>query len=663
MRLSKKLIADLKKNFHAVLNERSEDEIAGLIEKFSEEYYKGNPIISDDLFDQIVAHLKILNPVHPVLKKIGAPVANDNRKEPLPYFMGSLDKIKTDQKVLDKWKVKYTGPYVCSDKLDGNSALLYWKGCDLKLFTRGDGEVGQNISHLLTTLKHIPHFKGPSEVTVRGEIIISKSDFETVSDKGANARNMVAGILNAKKPDMQLAPLAQFVAYEVIHPKMAPSEQFEFLKKNGFKVAFNVSKQDVTLESLSTVLVDRREKSEFEIDGIVVSHDAVHRREKKNPTYAFAFKSVITADKAEVIVTQVEWNMSKDGYMKPTVIFSSVSIGGVSIQRATGFNGKFIKDNVIGPGSKLVITRSGQVIPYIESIITPAESGEPQMPSLDYVWNATGIDIMIKEDNKLDNSELKLKQLEHFVKKLEITGLGPGNIKKMFDAGFKTPLDLFTASARDFLRVEGFKDKSAQKIFDAIQEKKTSSTCLQIMDASNTMGRGLAGRKLQMIIAQFPNILETRYIPQKSELLTIKGIESKTAELFISNLPKFFKFIDDNKLSCVTAKINKPPAPTSTQPPTPSPTQKNTKTETKVNTPPVPVKTVDFTNQIIVFTGFRDKKLEELVTSNGGVVNTSVSKKTTLVVAKDPNESSGKITKAHELGVKVISLEDFKKII
>jgi NAD-dependent DNA ligase len=199
-------------------------------------------------------------------------------KAKLPFFMGSLDKIKNEQKVFDSWKNRYMGCYVVSDKLDGNSGLLHFQpNQDTMLYTRGNGVEGQNITHLLPFLKNMTHLRSfPHEVAIRGELIISKADFQSLgTNQGANARNTVAGLLNAVIPDLQVAHVTSFVAYELVFPTMSPSQQMKFIQEEAKIdcVHFHSWKSnELSLDSLSNELLQRRNKSPYEIDGIVVVH-------------------------------------------------------------------------------------------------------------------------------------------------------------------------------------------------------------------------------------------------------------------------------------------------------------------------------------------------------------------------------------------------------
>jgi NAD-dependent DNA ligase len=639
MKITVSFINRLKKTPIDVLKELSEDEIASLIQHANHSYYNSDtPVFSDNLYDMIRDHLSSLNPQHPILKNVGS-VTEGGKKQELPYFMGSLDKIKSDEKAVENFKREHPGTYIVSDKLDGNSAMIFYKEGEMLLFSRGNGEVGQNISHLIPFVQNIPCIRGKAEVTVRGELIISKADFEKVKHKGANPRNMVSGLVNAKVPDLEIVKLTQFVAYELIVPKLEPEKQMGYMREIGYKVVDSrvLKEKELTVTNLSDVLVKRRSDSEFDIDGIVVFHNAVHKRIKKNPTYAFAFKSILTMQQAEVIITSVEWNLSKDGYLIPVVNFHPIALAGVMIKRAHGFNGKFIKDNNIGPGSKIIIIRSGDVIPYIKEVITPSETGEPQMPDTNYVWTKTGVDITV--DSSTETDELRMKKLVYFFDKIDVKGLSSGNVKKMYDAGLTTVKQIMFATKEDLLKVDGFKTKMAEKIVSALSERIADLDCIKVMDASNILGRGIGSKKIEMILTELPNILSNRHVPTMDELLTIKGIEKTTAKQFITNIPNYFSFVDENDLKC---KFN------------------GNDIVGQDHDVVISKMTAHMSGMKFVFTGFRNEKLEKYIKSQGGSVSTSVSKSTTAVVRKDSNDKdSSKVKKAEELNVPVIDLADF----
>lgn len=642
VRLTKAFLNKLKKDPMPTLKALSEDEIAHIIQKANYEYRNNDtPLFSDDLFDMIKDYLEEINPNHPILNSIGAAVTKD--KVELPYFMGSLDKIKNDEKLIEKFKATYPCSYIVSDKLDGNSALYYIsKEGKTSLYTRGDGSIGQDVSHLLPFIMNIPKKvqEGMHGLAVRGEIIISKKDFEKVKDKGANARNMVAGILNAKIPDLEIAKLVQFIAYELINPIEAPENQFAIMDKLGFKSVFHSTYSDLALNNslLSDILVDRRKNSPYEVDGIVVMHNGLHPRTKENPKYAFAFKSVHTMEKAEVVVTKIDWNVSKDGYLIPVVQFSPVHLAGVTIQKANGFNGKYIYDNKLGPGSRIIIMRSGDVIPYITEVLSPSEIGEASMPDVEYDWSASGVDIIVKQ-GKDGNDDVKLKNIEYLLTKLDIKGVSTGIITKIFNAGFKDIKSITKITVSDLLKIDGFQAKSAEKIYISLQEGFKNVDCVKLMDASNTLGRGMGSRKIELIVSNFPTIVTKNYIPTVQELIALKGIEKKTAETFIQNLPAYHKFYENCGIKCNSNKNEKE--------------SNNNKLE----------------GMCFVFTGFRSKELEEYITENGGTVSGTISKKTTALVVKDKEgKESSKVQKVkeienkHNVVIKVITKDEFRTL-
>jgi DNA ligase (NAD+) len=660
-KLNDDIAKQLKADPYKTIEKLTTTQIVALLKEASDKYYNTSvPLIPDDVFDMLKERLQKVDPKNAYLKEIGAPIPASDKVE-LPYFMGSLDKIKDDPKALQKWMKAYPGSVVVSDKLDGNSGMYVIEpNGKCNLYSRGDGFHGQNLNNLLPHLK-LPVVKQDTVFAVRGEFIISKKNWETHSHIGANARNVVAGLLNKKTPDPVLTQLIDFVVYEVVQPKMTPSEGLQFLQQLGtFKVVHNVKiNEPLTMDMLSSVLMERRTKSPYEIDGIVVYHDAVHKLQKgKNPPYGFAFKTIHTMTEAEVIVSDIEWNVSKDGYIKPTVLFPPVSIGGVTISRATGFNAAFIEKHVIGPGSRIGIIRSGDVIPHIVRVMTPAASGTALFPDVPYTWNETHIDIVVSETGK--NSDMQKKVLEHFVSKLDIHGVGPGIVAKLVDGGIDTIPKLLNITKGEISNIPGLSGQSGDKTVAVLNHARDTVKCVDLMAASNIFGRGLGSRKLAAIIKECPGVLR-RSIPAKSVVVAVEGIGETTADIFLENLPKFYALLDEIGIPCRTAApaapVAPPPAPAAAAPSAAAPAQ----VKAPKATPPTAA-TSSVTGKTFVFTGFRNKGWEDAIAERGGKVSTSVSKNTSVVVAADINENSGKISKARELGVQVISKETFEQM-
>jgi len=637
--INKKDIVLLKKNPEEYLKELNEDDLVNLIQSLNYSYYvEGDSIVSDELYDLIKEKLRSKNSNHPLLKSVGITSIN---KVKLPEYMGSMDKIKNNEKALNNWLKKYNeNDYVISDKLDGISGLLnYQKNEEIKLYTRGNGEIGQDISHLLKFINYIPNLENSTEdIAVRGELIITKENFIKIKkfdNKIKNIRNAVAGVFNAKKPNLKIAKYIDFVSYECIKPtNLNPKNQFKKLKKLGFKTAYAEVIPKVNVKVLSNRLVERRDKSEYEIDGIIVAHNKYHKRiSGENPKYAFAFKSIITSKKAEVMVLKVTWNLTKDDYLQPVVSFEPVEIDGVKIQKATGINGKFIDDNNIGPGSIITIIRSGDVIPKIEEVLKPSETGKGSMPeNYKWKWNETKIEIMLDEeqDNNQDVvKEKNLKELENFVLKIKFNRISTGLIKKLHNGGINTVSKFLNVTKEDLLKIDGIKNKTADNIIASIKESMDNLDCVKLMVASNKLGRGFADKKLRLIVNTYPDIVNKNKKPTIDELIKVDGIEKKTAEKFVNNFDKYLEFIKNNNIKCVFVK------------------------------PRSKVSGNKFSNQKIVFTGFRDDELQKKIENNGGTIQNSVNKETTLLIIKNKDTTGTKINKAKEFKIKIMTLEEF----
>lgn len=615
-----------------------EEELVIILKEAEEAYHStGSPIMTDDLYDVLKQRLKKINPKNPFLKKVGAPVKGEKVK--LPYYMGSLDKIRDDPKHVENFKKKYPGNYVISDKLDGISALLVFHRNTVSMYTRGDGEYGQDISRLASMISTIPNPTSISiPLVVRGEIILSRSSWNELKHKGANARNVVAGAVNAKTPDSEVTRHLQFISYEVLAPKESPSQAFTHLKQLGFKTPHYVIMSDVEMnnETLSKLLIQRREKSEFECDGIVVRHDKDHKYiSGKNPKYAFAYKSILTHEEAEVIIHSVEWNVSKDGFLKPTLLFDTVVLAGVKIQRATGFNAQFIEKNKIGPGSRVVIIRSGDVIPHVMRVLSPSATGKPSMPTESFEWTDTHVDIYVTGD---ENEEMKLKQMEFFVNQMDINYLAKGTLAKLVTAGFNTLPKIMNLKESDLLKIDGIQSKGAKKIFDSIQATKSRATCVDYLNATNKLGRGIGRKKIEMLVQAYPDILQGK-VPSIDASVKIEGLSLATIQSMIQALPSTFKLIHEIDSSVCTSQKTKSVTPPS------SPSNKHLK---------------ELEGKSIIFTGFRNKEWEEQLKTVQCKVANSVTKSLYLVVALDPSETSGKLQKAREYQLTIVSKNEFQ---
>jgi DNA ligase (NAD+) len=623
----KNIAEDFKKSGISVLEQLNEKQLADLLREANKAYYNEDPFFTDNQYDIVKEFIEKRYPTNPVIHEIGAPV--ERNKVTLPYPMGSMDKIKPDTNALATWMSKYKGPYLLSCKLDGVSGLYTTEGKEPKLYTRGDGLVGQDISHLIPFLR-LPKTKG---IVIRGEFIIPKALFETkYKDKFANPRNMVAGIVNHKTINEAIKDL-HFVAYEVMKPLYKPSQQMEFLSTLDVEVVLYKKENNLTNEMLSKILVDWRYNYAYEIDGVIVANDALYERKSGNPEHAFAFKMVLSDQIAEAKVVDVLWAPSKDGYLKPRVQIEPINLGGVQITFATGFNGAFISDNKIGVGALIELIRSGDVIPYIRKVVVPAD--QAKMPSVSYKWNDTHVDIML-EDIESDET-VKEKVLTGFFRGIGVEGLSSGNIVRIIQAGYDTIPDILRMDVDDFLEVEGFKEKMATKLHDGIAEKIEAASLVTIMSASNMFGRGFSEKKLELIMESYPNVLLSKETDAQkiANISQIKGMAEKSAEAFVERIPDFIQFIKDAGLIKKLAPIKK--------------------------------KEVDTLNPLfgksIVMTGFRDADLQEKIKNVGAKIGSSVSKNTFILLVKNSpeGEDTGKAAEARKLGIQIMTPEQFIK--
>ena len=620
-------IAEFQKKGIDYIKSLSEERLNHILEETNRAYYNKKPLMTDGEYDIIKDYVEEEYPKNTIVKNIGAPV--DKEKVTLPYFMASMDKIKPDTGAIDKWKQKYTGPYVMSAKLDGISGLFSTEGDTPKLYTRGNGKVGQDISYL------IPHIDLPVTVpgiTIRGELLIKKSTFEKkYKATFANARNLVAGIVNSKTGNQDKYGDLDFVVYEVIVPELKPSEQMTYITSLSNVIpVVTETRDDIDNDYLSDKLIAWRGGYEYEIDGVIVINDKIYPRTEKNPKHAFAFKMVLSDQIVEAKVVNVLWTPSKHGLLKPRIQIEPVTIGGAKIEFATAFNAGFVDEKRIGVGAVVRLVRSGDVIPHILAVVTPAE--KPLMPDVSWSWNDTHVDIVLSE--YADSDIVREKTIAGFYKGLEVDGLGPGNVKRLVNSGYNTIAKVGNMTLEDFLKIEGFKTKTATKIHDSIQNKLQHASLAKLMGVSAIFGRGLGEKKAIKVLEAYPNILTetgtTQDIAEK--LREVEGLAAKSATQFAEKIPEFVLLMKelglDEKLSSGAVAVQ-----------------------------------YDTSNPLygkhIVITGFRDKDLEKQIKATGAKLSAGVSKSTNMVIIKSMEDITGKAEKAQQMNVPLITMDEF----
>ena len=605
-------------------------DIEKMIDFANKKYHNSESVISDELYDILYDYLKEKNPTSNMITNIGA--INQKNKAKLPYFMASMNKIKPDTKELSKWLTKYNSGCLITTKLDGVSGLYTTDSHngESKLYTRGNGKYGQDVTHLIPYL-NLPKQKN---IVVRGEFIISKKVFDKkYKSEFSNSRNLVSGLVNSQKSGQEKYPDISFIVYEVIKPQLKPSEQVSFANNLGFVFCKNVYYPTISNDKLSNILVDWRQNYEYQIDGLVVTDDKIYPRLDKNPDQSFAFKMVLQDQIAEAKVVDVLWSASKDGYLKPRIKIEKIVLCGVDIEYATGFNGKFIKDNSINIGSVVKIVRSGDVIPHIIEVIQPSKTAK--MPLVDYEWTESGVDIIVKD--KCNNSEVLEKNLVLFFKTIEAEGVSDGTIKQLIKSGYNSISKILSMNVEDFMKLDGFKEKKSNKIYNSIQSAIKKNTIEDIMCASNIFGRGLGPKRLSLILETYPDIL-TNEISDKDKIdmvTEIKGMSTKTAQLFVTNIQSFVCFIKEANLLYKIKEL-----------------QENNK---------VIVSDHILSGKKIVMSGFRDKELMIMIKKYGGINENQITKDTFVLIVKDLESESSKKSAAIKQNIPVYLLDDFIK--
>jgi DNA ligase (NAD+) len=635
------LVNNFKQKGGDFLKSLTEQQLSEMIILANKKYYCNDAsIMTDGQYDLLKEYVEEIYPDNDVVKEghTSCDVAVDKKKVTLPYEMWSMDKLK-DEKAIQNKLNKYKGPYVLSTKMDGISVLYYAEGkykSNPQLYTRGNGKKGQDITHL------IPYLNLPKlgDVTIRGELIIKKKLFQTkYSSKFSNARNFVSGIANSKKITNMLRNMVSdldFIAYEVIHPQMSPAKQMEYLSINWGKektVLFQVEKK-VDKELLSNYLMKWRDNYEYEIDGIIVTHDEIFPRQSKNPEHAFAFKMVLSDQIVEAIVIDVLWSPSKDGYLKPRVKLQPVNIGGATIEYATAHNAAFVRDNGLGVGSVVQLIRSGDVIPKVHKMI---HKTDPKMPSeYSYIWTKGNVDIKLSDEDLKENKVVKTKIIEEFFKKIEVVGLGYKNVLKLYDAGYNDIEKIVKMKIEDIAEIPGLGKKSGEKIVESIQERLKLVDLHTLMAASHCFGRGIGERKIKELLSNYPFIITSKENKELKiqKVSKLKGFNIKTANQIVPYINRFKNFANSLGILYKVYDLR---------------LFQNVKTKNPLM------------SKKLVVTGKRDKELMKKLKDMGITTSSSVSKNTDYVIVSSLSEETSKVSTAKKLGVTIITSVDFIK--
>lgn len=606
------------------VTQENPSKISDFLSLASFHYYNSNKqIISDTIYDIIYDNFKKKYPTHKFFNNIGSDVTENKIK--LPVFMGSQNKIKT-QKELTNWLSKNNNDYyLITPKLDGSSALAEYLNGEINLYSRGNGSYGKNLNHLVEYL-NLP--KLDINITVRGELIVSKNNFQKFESEYSSPRNMVNSLTSNKEIDKDKIKYLDFVVFELYDNTQTLESKLELTEKFGFKTVLNdkVDYETITLwESIkSNFLLKKlnylRDNYIYNIDGIIITNLKVNKMNKDgNPKYSVAFKSNNYG--SITTIKDIEWNISKHGLIIPRIHFDTIKLSNSNVEYCSGKTARYIFNNCLNKGSKIRVILSGEIIPKLEEIIT--SSHNPLMPDVGYKWDENKVNLLVlKEDD-----DQTIKKIMFFLKTINITNIGIGNITKIYDAGYNSINKFLKLTVEDLLQLDGFKETLSNKIVNNIRGVIDNNIYLPLlMHGSCEFKYGFGVKKFEKIIEKYPNFLEEEMTYDK--LVNVPSFNHQSASKFLDNLPHFKKFLEDHSY----LKYDIP------------------KNEEKLTHPSI-------SNKNIVFTGKRDKVLMDKVLQYSGIIQPAITKKTDYLVVDDIEKKSVKISKAKELDINIVSKE------
>jgi NAD-dependent DNA ligase len=581
-------------------------------------YNGGKPLLDDDAYDALVEQLRSLDPENPYLEEIGAPPQEGSVR--LPYPMPSLDKIKPGQDQLTRFLANTTG-FVVTEKLDGLSAL--WVGSSKKLYLRGDGLVGQDISHLAPL-----GIQGlaTGNASVRGELILPRAAGEKL------ARSWVNGLVHRKEPAAADVAKVHFVAYEVLAPvNLTRGEQLAFLKKAGFEVPWTMVAKQLTVETLAEGLKKRRSDSPYDTDGLVVGLMGVPKSEStvdrvRNPKDCVAFKMPLDEQAAETTVREVIWGASAQGYLIPKLQFDPVHIGSATIQFCTAHNARVVADGKLGAGARILVRRSGDVIPKLDRVLAPASAAS--MPAEGtYEWDSTQTHIRVTSGTT--STAVVAAKLGHFLKTLEIPGSGPATVAALVKGGITGPSSLWAASAERLSELLG--PKTGASLHVNLRKALDGASEMTLMVASSQMPRGVGETKLKALFEHNKDPRQWRVgtgctAPTGWTMMTLTPFWD-TLKTYEDWRKKELGWIPYPKGAGVTVEVAKPAVAS---------------------------------KGVLCMTGFRDKVLEEKATAAGySFAPTFTAKVTHLLVPDGEVKDSEKVKAARSKGIPIVGRTAF----
>lgn len=487
-------------------------ELVSLLNQYAKEYYQlDRPSVSDAEYDQLYRELVELETAHPELilpdsptHRVGGKVLDGFEKYSHVYPLFSLQdafsraELETfDQRVRKEFP---EASYICELKIDGLSISLTYEAGKLVVgATRGDGSIGENITENLKRVADIPlTLPEAIDITVRGECYMPKASFARVNKQReeageaefANPRNAAAGTLR----QLDTAVVAQRGLATFFYQEASPSDavsQSEVLHKLD-TLGFTTNHDYHLANTIDDVwefiekMAERRDDLPYEIDGIVIKVNDLSAQEElgftvKAPRWAVAYK--FPAEEKEAEILSVDWTVGRTGVVTPTANLSPVQLAGTTVSRATLHNVDYIAEKDIRIGDTVIVYKAGDIIPAVLKVVDKYRTIQEPMPIPTICPSCAGIlqhyedEVALRCINPLCPSQL-MSKLEHFASRdaMNIAGLGTSIVEKLFLSQLVHDVaDIYQLTVTDLLTVDGFKEKSAEKLYQAIQSSKTNS--------------------------------------------------------------------------------------------------------------------------------------------------------------------------------------------
>jgi DNA ligase (NAD+) len=618
------------------------EELSARLQTANWTYRNTNTVLmSDDEYDRGLEELKRRSPAHPFLKVIGSPGTGTVL---LPYVMGSLNKIRAGEGGLERFLKRWASvkSFVVSEKLDGLSALLVC-GAKPRLYLQGDGVKGVEVSRAARLIQGtLNRGTGSEPVIIRGELLLGRAE----TPEGSIGRSLVNGWMHKSLDTSRAVPeelrKVRFVAYSVYEPGgMTREAQMNWLAAAGFETpqwAVWTRKALADESKVVEALVAMREASKYPLDGIVIGTDSVPEGlgggEDKNPSDACAFKAALDEQKANTRVVGIEWNESRQGFLIPRIQIEPVQIGGARIEWLSGHNAKIIQDNKLGPGARICIRRSGDVIPTLDTVLEACVAGAlPDGQGTRWDWDETATHARLRE------REDAAPGLLHALQVFGIPGIGPGLVRQLVDAGLDSVVTLRDAPVAEVAAAIG--GGRGPALQEALVAKLKSASGMDLLLASNKMPRGVGERKLRGLFEI--EMDHWKWKPVRFGCSAPPGWTAASLSSFWGPLEEAHKWIRQ-----VAPESERAAVPTALPP-------AFVPGVVEARKPPAGVEPKGG----VVFTGCRDKVLEGHLVSAGYELQDAITKKTTLLVVPDgPGKESGKLKKAREMGIEILGLSE-----